>query len=122
MATDVFLFDGQGTSQPGSPARAWRPASMTRKQRRWSRPGTRRSPRAGCAQVSRVILTSPVTIPASAGQPAVILPEATPMEVTAARPPRSPALAAPPRAVSAMSATAAHDQLGEAVGVSNSSA
>jgi hypothetical protein len=72
--------------------------------------------------VSRVILTSPVTIPASAGQPAVILPKGTSMEVTAAQAAAITSAGGTTRAVSAMSATAAHDQLGEAVGVSNSSA
>lgn len=70
--------------------------------------------------MARYILTSAVIIPASTGQPAVIVPkgsciEATPAMVTAYG-------AGNLRAVTAMTGTAAHDQLGEAVGVSNSSA
>lgn len=72
--------------------------------------------------MSRVILTSAVIIPASTGQPAVILPKGTVLEVTAAQAAVIAGAGGSTRAVSAMSATAGHDQLGEAVGVSNSSA
>jgi len=72
--------------------------------------------------MSRVILTSQVVIPATTGQPAVILPKGTTIECTPAMLTVITTAGGTTRAVSAMSATAGHDQLGEAVGVSNSSA
>jgi len=72
--------------------------------------------------VSRVILTSAVVVPASTGQPAVILPKGSVIECTPAMLTVITSAGGTTRAVSAMSATAAHDQLGEAVGASNSSA
>jgi hypothetical protein len=72
--------------------------------------------------MARVILTSPVVIPASGGQPAQILPKGSCMEVTAAMAAVIAGAGGTSRNVTAMSGTAAHDQLGEAVGVSNSSA
>ena len=72
--------------------------------------------------MSRIVLTSAVVIPASAGQPAVILPRGTMIECTPAMLTVITTAGGTTRNVSAMTGTAAHDQLGEAVGVSNSSA
>jgi hypothetical protein len=65
--------------------------------------------------MARVILTSPVVIPATTGQPAVILPKGTVLKVTAAMAAVIAGAGGTTRAVSA----GMHDQLGEAVGVSN---
>lgn len=72
--------------------------------------------------MARVILTSPVVIPASAGQPAIILPKGTCLEVTAAMAAVIAGAGGTTRNVSAMTGTAGRDQLGESVGASNSSA
>jgi hypothetical protein len=72
--------------------------------------------------MARVILTSAVIIPAATGQPAVILPKGSAMEATAAMLAVITGAGGTYRNVTTMAGTAAHDQLGEAVGVSNSSA
>ena len=72
--------------------------------------------------MSRVILTSAVILPATTGQPAQILPKGSAMEATPAMLAMITAASGTYRAVTTMTGTAAHDQLGEAVGVSNSSA
>jgi hypothetical protein len=61
-------------------------------------------------------------IPAGAGYPAQYVPKGACLEVTAAQAAAIASAGGTTRAVSAMSATAGHDRLGEAVGVSNSSA
>lgn len=69
--------------------------------------------------MSRVIVTGACVLPASGGQPAVSIGKGAVLEVTAAMAAAITAAGGTTRAVSAMSATAGHDQLGEAVGVSN---
>jgi hypothetical protein len=69
--------------------------------------------------VSRVILTSQCVLPASAVQPAVIMPKGAVIEATPAMLTAITTTGGTTRAVSAMSGTAGHDQLGEASGVSN---
>jgi hypothetical protein len=66
--------------------------------------------------VSRVVLTVPVTLPASGGQPPVILPKGCVIEAT---PAQSAAITAAGGAVRAVTTTSMHDQLGESSGVSN---
>jgi len=72
--------------------------------------------------MARIILTSPVVIPATAREPAYIVPKGTTMEASAATIAVITGAGGTYRTVSAMSGTAARDQLGESVGVSNSSA
>ncbi len=72
--------------------------------------------------MSRVITTAACIIPAGTGYPAQYIPKGATLEVTAAMAAAIASAGGTTRAVSAMSGTAAHDQLGEAVGVSNSSA
>jgi hypothetical protein len=69
--------------------------------------------------MSRVIVTSACVLPASGGQPALSIGKGAVLEVTAAMAAAIAAAGGTTRSVTAMSATAAHDQLGEAVGVSN---
>jgi hypothetical protein len=69
--------------------------------------------------MARVILTSPCVLPASGGQPAVIMPKGAVLECTPAMLTAIGTAGGTTRAVPAMSGTAGHDQLGEAVGVSN---
>ena len=72
--------------------------------------------------MARVIVTAAYTIPAGPGYPAQYVPKGATLEVTAAQAAAITSAGGTTRAVTTMSATAAHDQLGEAVGVSNSSA
>ena len=72
--------------------------------------------------MARVITTSAVIIPATLYQPAQIIPKGSVLEVTAAMAAVIAGAGGTTRNVTAMSGTAAHDQLGGAVGVSNSSA
>ena len=69
--------------------------------------------------MSRVILTSQCVLPASGGQPAVIIGKGAVLEATPAMLAAIATAGGTTRSVTAMSATAAHDQLGEAAGVSN---
>ena len=69
--------------------------------------------------MARVILTSAVVLPASGGQPAVTIPKGSVIEATAAMAATIASAGGTTRAVSAMSGTAGHDQLGEAAGISN---
>ena len=68
--------------------------------------------------MSRVIITAACILPS--GEPRI--PKGACLEVTAAMAAPIASAGGTTRAVSAMSATAGHDQLGESVGVSNSSA
>jgi hypothetical protein len=72
--------------------------------------------------MARIITTSSVIIPATLYQPAQIIPKGSCLEVTAAMAAVIAGAGGTTRNVSTMSGTAGHDQLGEAVGVSNSSA
>lgn len=72
--------------------------------------------------MSRVIVTSSYTLPAGTGFPVQFVPRGACIEVTAAMAAAIASAWGATRAVSTMAATAGHDQLGEAVGFSNSSA
>jgi hypothetical protein len=67
--------------------------------------------------MSRVIITAACILPSGER-----IPKGACLEVTAAMAAPIASAGGTTRAVSAMSATAGHDQLGESVGVSNSSA
>ena len=74
--------------------------------------------------MARVIVTTAFALPTAGatGRETVLIPRGACIEVTAAMAAAITSAGGTTRAVTAMSGTAAHDQLGEAVGVSNSSA
>lgn len=68
--------------------------------------------------MARYVLTAPVTVPASGyAQPARVLPKGTVLELSAAEVAVITALVS--GSLRTVTATTAHDQLGEAVAVSN---
>lgn len=75
--------------------------------------------------MARIILTSAVTIPATAREPAYVVPKGTVLEVTAAQAAVIAGAGGTTRTLSATAGTGAagnRETLGEAVGVSNASA
>ena len=66
--------------------------------------------------MTRVVLTAPVTLPATAKSPAVVIAKGSVIEATAAE---AAAITSAGGATRTVTATTMHDQLGESAGVSN---
>ena len=69
--------------------------------------------------MARVVTTTAVTLPATANSPAVVIPKGSVLEVTAAQ---AAAITSAGGTTRAVATATQHDLLGEAFGVSNSSA
>lgn len=66
--------------------------------------------------MARVVLTAPVTLPATGKSPAVVIPKGAVIEATASE---AAAITTAGGSTRAVTSTSMHDQLGESAGVSN---